>query len=486
MTDAALIFIGVLLALFCVVLFGVMLCLRQKIPQNSVIDDSRYLLVYASQSGQTEAYAQQTAQQLQQQHVSLILLDIQDLSVEILQQAKHVIWMVSTYGEADAPDRAQAFTRLLFKHPIDLSQQSFAFLAFGDQRYQEFCGFGRRLYERLLELQAQPYFDLVQVDQQSSESLSHWNSQLAKVTGYHTGLTTQEKHWTSLILTSRELLNAGSQGTGLYHLKFSLPAEMTWKSGDILELQCANSAAALLQFQQVHPELNRQQLNLLKHKDLRQIDSSTRLSIASIEALKDLPLREYSIASVVEQGSLELLVRQEVYEDGLGLGSGLLTEWLEIGQSIQAHIRCNPSFHLLDEAHPAIFIANGSGLAGVMAHLQQLALNGQHENWLIYGERQQQFDAICTEQLQAWQQQSHLIACDLVYSRDAAECRYVQDLLLQQSKQIQSWIERGAVIYLCGSLKGMAQGVDRALLTILGKEQLNRLKAEQRYRRDVY
>ncbi|EXV59520.1 hypothetical protein, partial [Acinetobacter baumannii] len=49
-----------------------------------------------------------------------------------------------------------------------------------------------------------------------------------------------------------------------------------------------------------------------------------------------------------------------------------------------------------------------------------------------------------------------------------------------------NWIERGAVLYVCGSIDGMASGVDQALIHILGEEQVDELRQQGRYRRDVY
>jgi sulfite reductase (NADPH) flavoprotein alpha-component len=44
----------------------------------------------------------------------------------------------------------------------------------------------------------------------------------------------------------------------------------------------------------------------------------------------------------------------------------------------------------------------------------------------------------------------------------------------------------GASIYVCGSLAGMAPGVDAVLREALGDVELERLREEGRYRRDVY
>jgi hypothetical protein len=62
----------------------------------------------------------------------------------------------------------------------------------------------------------------------------------------------------------------------------------------------------------------------------------------------------------------------------------------------------------------------------------------------------------------------------------------MQDCLRKQSVQLQAWIAQGAAIYVCGSLQGMASGVDQVLKEILGHEQVEQLKQQQRYQRDVY
>jgi sulfite reductase (NADPH) flavoprotein alpha-component len=45
---------------------------------------------------------------------------------------------------------------------------------------------------------------------------------------------------------------------------------------------------------------------------------------------------------------------------------------------------------------------------------------------------------------------------------------------------------RGAAIYVCGSLQGMAGGVHVALGEIVGADALEQLTVGGRYRRDIY
>lgn len=75
---------------------------------------------------------------------------------------------------------------------------------------------------------------------------------------------------------------------------------------------------------------------------------------------------------------------------------------------------------------------------------------------------------------------------DLAFSRDQAEKVYVHHKLREQAEELKRWIEQNAVIYVCGSIQGMASDVDQALKDILGETQLEQLRQQGRYRRDVY
>jgi len=121
-----------------------------------------------------------------------------------------------------------------------------------------------------------------------------------------------------------------------------------------------------------------------------------------------------------------------------------------------------------------------------MSHIRQRAEWSFQQNWLIYGERQYQVDLGFADQLNLWQQQSVLPKIDYAFSRDTDNQKYVQDCVLEKSAQLKQWIEQGASIYICGSLKGMAQGVETVLIDILGENQFEQLIEQKRYLRDVY
>jgi len=75
---------------------------------------------------------------------------------------------------------------------------------------------------------------------------------------------------------------------------------------------------------------------------------------------------------------------------------------------------------------------------------------------------------------------------DLAFSRDQAAKVYVQDKLRDAADAVRAWLADGAAIYVCGSLEGMATGVEGALVEIVGRAEVDRLIDLGRYRRDVY
>lgn len=413
------------------------------------IQQDETLIIYASQTGYAEQLATQTQGSLQQAGMPSRLCNIQHLSAELLQQTRRALFIVSTTGEGDAPDSAAKFTRTIMCETQPLTKLHYAILGLGDRNYQAFCAFGHQL-DHWLHLQgAQSLFDTVEVDNGDVGALRHWQRQLGVISG-HTELadwhSPEYENWT---LTARELLNPDSIGNPVYRILLSSSKTNTWQAGDIAEILPQRPGLQAEQALQTH--------------------------------------REYSIASIPPDGAVELIVRQMHQADGsLGLGSGWLTHHAEIGATVALRLRSNRSFHAPASHCPLILIGNGTGIAGLRAHLKQCELEGRKHNWLFFGERNRTKDFFCETEIQAWQKNGILSKLDLAFSRDQQERIYVQDKLREQASELQSWVQQGAAIYVCGSLEGMAGGVDTALREILGEEKLEQIREDGLYRRDVY
>ena len=91
-----------------------------------------------------------------------------------------------------------------------------------------------------------------------------------------------------------------------------------------------------------------------------------------LATLQPLPHREYSIASVMADGAVELLLRRQLRADGTpGIGSGWLCDHAAIDEPVQLRLRRNDNFHGVPADVPLLLIGNGTGIAGLRAHLRR-------------------------------------------------------------------------------------------------------------------
>lgn len=413
------------------------------------------LVLHASQTGQAQALAEETARRLRAAGQAVCLMPLGALEAWRLQQARQVLLIASTAGEGDAPDGARPFVHrcMQAEAPLRLHGQRVAVLALGDRRYREFCAFGLSLDRWWRACGALPMFEPLQVDRGDAAVVARWWSQLDARQHEGRSFAAADRpdavRWT---LQQRRCLNPGSQGAPLYLLRFAAEVASgqvlpSWQAGDLVQVFPPDDA---------------------------------------------LRPRAYSIASLPADGGLELLVRERRDAQGRpGAASAWLCRRLEVGQALTLRLQAHEGFRQSgNEDRALILIGNGTGLAGLRAHLKHRA--GQRREgravapvWLLHGERQARHDTHFEDELQAWRNEGLLAHVDRVYSRDLPG-RHVQQQLQIEWQRLRDWLARGAAIYVCGSLQGMGQAVDRLLREQLGEAGLQALIASGRYRRDVY
>ncbi|WP_206030045.1 sulfite reductase subunit alpha [Roseomonas sp. AR75] len=418
---------------------------RRRPPAATRDEGAPLLVVHASQTGFAEELAQRTAAALGAAAVPVRLGALDTLDAGTLAATRRALFLVSTSGEGDAPDSAARFVRKVMRAEARLHGLEYGLLALGDRSYAHFCGFGRALDAWLRARGARPLFPRIEMDDGSEDALQRWQREIAALAEGAAEFRVAEQDTAApWRLVEREALNPEGLGAPVFRLAFEPVRHAAhWHAGDIAVLEIHGAGDGLQR-------------------------------------------RDYSIASIPEDGRIDLLVRQVRRADGtLGRGSGLLTAQLQLGDQVALRLRANRGFRAPEEDRPMVLIGNGTGMAGLRAHLRARQRAGRRRNWLLFGERSRAQDFLCGAEIEAMLADGHLARLDLAVSREAPR-RHVQDALRAAGDELRAWVAEGAVIMVCGSLEGMAPGVHAALQDILGAEALEALAAAGRYRRDVY
>ncbi|XHS79605.1 sulfite reductase subunit alpha [Burkholderiaceae bacterium UC74_6] len=402
------------------------------------------LVLHASQTGTAEELAWQTARALHLAGLPVKVAALGEIALAELRAARHALFIVSSYGEGDPPDSAVPFVRAAMQEAASLAPLQAAVLALGDSSYAQYCGFGRVLDTWLQASGADRLFERIEVDREDPAALARWRQRLSHLAGTADMPAFESAPFTPWRLVERRHLNPGSAGEGVFHLEFEpvdapLPA---WEAGDLVQLQLEGAE----------------------------------------------PPREYTVASLPAQGRLALMVRLARHADGsAGLASGWLSERLALNEAVPLRLRAHGSFRVgANGQRPLVLVGNGTGLAGLRAHLLALQERGGASAWLIYGERSAAFDSHYADEIAQWQRDGLLTHVDRVFSRDGGAERYVQHRLAARLERLRQWMNEGAAIYVCGSLEGMAAGVDELLRTSFGPDEIDAWTAQGRFRRDVY
>jgi len=267
------------------------------------------------------------------------------------------------------------------------------------------------------------------------------------------------------------------------------------KAGQLSELENHFSS---LEPDQQQAFIEQRQLADLVEEYATQIPAQTL-----VELLRPLAPRSYSIASsqkaFAEEAHLTVatLSSNATGTKRQGVASGFLNQRLEPGETVRVFLEPNRRFRLPENAEaPVIMIAAGTGIAPFRAFMQELEeRDSTPDSWLIFGNPHLRTDFLYQREWLRWRDSGLLNRIDTAWSRDQQEKHYVQDVVREQAPLIDEWLQRGAYIYLCGSLQ-MGQAVLDALQESLAVQRniepdkaaslLSELRRDKRIKKDLY
>lgn len=223
-----------------------------------------------------------------------------------------------------------------------------------------------------------------------------------------------------------------------------------------------------------------------------------------VSVFRKMPPRLYSISSSLLANPEEVhltigAVRYEAHgRERKGVCSILCAERIKSGDSLPIFIQHNKNFKLPTNPDvPIIMVGTGTGIAPFRSFLQERAeLGAQGKSWVFFGDQHFVTDFLYQTEWQKWLKDGMLTKMDLAFSRDTDEKIYVQNRMLQHSKELFDWLEEGAFLYICGNKRTVGIDVHQTLLEIIknegsishekAEEYLANLKQQKRYQRDVY
>ena len=253
-------------------------------------------------------------------------------------------------------------------------------------------------------------------------------------------------------------------------------------------------------------EVLRAWLEARAYIDVLQEFPSARLSPQElVDLMRKLMPRLYSIPSSpkVSPRGIHLTVAIVRYETNhrqrVGVCSTFMADRAEVGSTPVPVFVSNSHFGLPEDHadRDVIMVGPGTGIAPFRAFVQERdAIGANGRNWVFFGDQHAATDYLYEEEWNAFLAKGSVTKLDLAWSRDQEQKIYVQDKMRENAAELWSWLQNGALFYVCGDAKRMAKDVDQALTDIVAEqggmsveaavEWVKQLKKDKRYQRDVY
>jgi sulfite reductase (NADPH) flavoprotein alpha-component len=524
-------------------------------------------VIYASESGNSEALAGNVAKLARKQGFKPKVVDFSDLDVATLPKAGKLIAIAATWGEGEPPARAvRAYGELMGEGAPRLDGVAFAVLSLGDTSYAEFCAIGKALDARFEALGGKRAAERADLDLDFEKPAADWIKGALKalapaeqpdnvvaVDFARAGSGEDDDAEPSrepVVVEVVEHVNLNSSRSDKETIHLALAFEdgaPAYEPGDSLEIFPENDPQLVDEILKAAGLSGDEALRtaLLAERDITTLSAATierfvkatghadaqklidsgaakawiegrhlidlletypaKLTAEHLGTItRPLPPRAYSIASSRKEvgDEVHLVIAAVRYETHgrarSGVASVQVADRIRDGAKLRVRLKPNRHFRLpQDPATDIIMVGPGTGVAPFRAFVQERrAIEAPGRSWLFFGDRHFTHDFLYQLEWQDALEDRSLTKIDVAFSRDQPEKVYVQDRITQNAKELVSWLDGGAHLYVCGDAKNMAKDVRAAVVKAYetvknlsaadAETQVAALERSHRYQQDVY
>ena len=512
-------------------------------------------VVYGTESGNSKKVAVDLSSKIKKHGLPVKTKSLDQYKITDLSKESCLLVVMSTQGDGEPPAAAKKFYDYLLQSDVKLDKLKYSVLALGDSSYPLFCKAGEDVDERLAILGAQRIVPMKKCDTDFEPEATEWIDELlhSAMQSAHASqpavakakpVATGKKIHSGKIVTSINL-NDRESSKETYHIEIVTDDEIVYEPGDSIGIIAKNNDAAVHKILELLEVSEMQQftfknnthttLELFKHKiniqylPERIIQQYAKLSVKDIPAMRmdlaDLlrifpfdqsadvqqlinildPVspRLYSISSSPAahgNNEVHITVSRSAFEVDSQKRFGLCSDYLScknVDDEMEFYVQKNSSFKLPAGDDDVIMIGPGTGVAPFRSFLfERDAQGAQGKNWLFFGDQHFVSDFLYQTELLSFFETGTLTRLNTAFSRDQKDKIYVQHRMIQQAMELYSWIQNGAVIYICGAKYPMSTDVENTLLQIFqtkgglseeaASDYLTALSDSGKYHKDVY
>ncbi len=211
-------------------------------------------VLFGTESGNSESLADRSVKEARKRGLRARMVNMADVSPADLAKTKHLLVIVSTWGDGEPPETAAAFHKQFMTDDIPLAGVKFTVCALGDTSYEKFCHTGKEFDERLAALGGERIAPRQDCDVDFEEPFAAWlenalsavtpdaSTAVAAVPVAGSALEYGKKHPFPAELLDVVLLNGKGSAKETLHLEFSLAGSgLSYEPGDALAVVPANA-----------------------------------------------------------------------------------------------------------------------------------------------------------------------------------------------------------------------------------------------------